>query len=208
MLHRSALIRLRWACRACVALTALFSVWVNTLHVQPGNTISLIIAAAPPAFVLGTLEIVTRLPRNPEWNRLQRSIIPLAMFVVAGASGVLSYVAQRHAILTHTGEVLEAMLLPAIVDGFMVIVSMSVHNITQRLVTMELVERAKTTRVVTTSEPRAKSKLTKKEQIAVLVDQYPELPDAEIAKRVGASYGYVNTLTKELRSLNGAELVG
>lgn len=207
MLQLENLIRLRWACRAAIAVTIALSVWINVLHVRPGNTIGIVISAIPPILVLGSLELVSRIPIDPNRPWFQKFPRPFAMFALAGGGGYLSYIAQKHAILTHTGEKAEAYVLPLLVDGFMVVISVSLYELSARMMAIELAKQGKDIKLAVTSKPRVKE-LSKKEQVAILLGNDPLLTDTEIAKRVGASYNYVNTLTKELKRLNGAELNG
>jgi hypothetical protein len=207
MLHKKAMIHLRWVIRTTIAVTGGLSVWINTLHVAPGNTVGLVIAAVPPVFVIASLELANRIPVEPNSKWFQKWPRPVAMIVVAAVAAVLSYVAQRQAIRIY-GDPLEALLIPILVDGFMVIASVSLYQISAHLRKLDAAQNAqaiKTTRVP--SEPRKNAKdLTKKEQIAVLVDRFPAMKATELAERTGASVNYATTLRNELLRAGAAEL--
>jgi hypothetical protein len=49
--------------------------------------------------------------------------------------------------------------------------------------------------------------LSKKERIAQILAQSPEMTVKEIARLADASYNYTHTLVSELRAGNGAELI-
>jgi len=205
MLHKKeTLSRLRWLCWAIIVLTAGVSIWANVLHAYSRGPVAIAFSALPPMFVLGAFELVSRIPMPREARWYHKWPRPAATSGVALGGAYLSYWQQKAAILHYTGNFQESVIMPLLVDSFMVIASVSALLINTYLRELDAVGQAKQ---VTVAKPKPERARTKKELVALALSQNPELSDTEIAKRTGASYGYVNTLAKELRALNGAELV-
>lgn len=211
MLHKKeSLKKLRSLCWAIIVATAGVSIWANVLHAVPRGWTAIVLSALPPLFVLGAFELVSRIPMPREAKWYHRWPRPLATSGVAIGGAWLSYWQQKAAIFNYTGNWQESVVMPLLVDSFMVISSVSALLINTFLRELEAYEQAKQIKAkepVLSGKPQTSKAPTKKEMVALTLSQNPQLTDAEIAKLTGVSYGYVNTLTKELRSLNGAELV-
>ncbi len=204
--------RLLWACRLIIATAAIASVLINVLHgyVFSANGWAMFLAAFPPAFVITSAEVISRAPIAPNRNWLRRWIRPVAMTALAFGGAYLSYFAQRDVIYHFSGSLSEARILPLLVDGFVLIMSMTVYEVNERRVAMETARRSKEAGDEVRPAPvrRKGNTFTAREQVAVLLSKDPNLTPKDLATRVGISAGYASTLAKELRpELNGSELV-
>ena len=207
MYNQQSMFRLRWVLRFVTIATGLVSVGINMLHANlGGNVVSVGLAPIAPVVVIASAEIMGRFPGDPRWPWYKKWIRPTVMTLIAIGGAWVSYWAQSGAIMYYSSNWQEAHILPLLVDGFMVINTYTVYLINDRLMAIELAKQGKEIKLPT---PASKTKaLSKKEQVAILLGNNPTMSDGDIAKRVGASYSYVNTLTKELKQLNGAELNG
>jgi hypothetical protein len=203
--------RLLWACRGLIALAAVASVLINVLHgwVFSGNGWAMFLASFPPAFVITSAEVISRAPIAPNRNWLRRWIRPSAMVGLAFGGAYLSYFAQRDVIYHYSKSLSEARILPLLVDGFVLIMSMTVYEINERRAAMDTARRSQEAgEVKPTPQRRKGNSFTAREQVAVLLSKDPNLSPRDLANRVGISAGYASTLAKELRpELNGSELV-
>lgn len=204
--------RVLWACRAIIGAAALASVLINVLHgyVFSGNGWAMFLAAFPPTFVITSAEVISRVPVAPNRNRLRRWARPTAMLGLALGGAYLSYFAQRDVIYHFSGSLSEARVLPLLVDGFVLIMSMTVYEINERRAAMDTARRSQEAGEIRPTPQRRKgNSFTAREQVAVLLSKDPNLTPKDLATRVGISAGYASTLAKELRpELNGSELVG
>ena len=199
--QRKDLIWLRWGCRWVILIAALFSVWGNVLHAGTFQIVTWIFAAAPPVVVLVGWEMVSRIPifRDAPWYR--RFVRPLVTFAIAGGGAWLSYWHQVDAILRYTTDVEAAHILPGLVDGLMIIASVSVYELNAHLRDVEA--RIAGIAVRTTSRkpeaPKDPKKELAKEKIAQILAKSPGLAPVDVAKLAGISYNYAYKVMKELQ---------
>lgn len=200
---------LRWVCRVVVLATVAVSIWANLLHAW-GGWVTYMIAALPPFLALGAWELVSRIPIRREASKLRRWSRPLATMGIFGGAAWLSYWHQRDAFYRYThGDMDTAAILPLLIDGLMIVTSVSVFEVTERIEGLEAVleSRANVTQVnpdqvkIKTREPNGR------ERVAMVLGAHPDISITDLHKRAGVSYGYASTLAQELRKGNGAELV-
>jgi Protein of unknown function (DUF2637) len=200
---------LRWTCRAVVLATVTVSIWANLLHAW-GGWVTYVIAALPPLLALGAWELVSRIPIRHEASRLVRWSRPSATIGIFGGAAFLSYFHQRDAFFRYThGDESTAWVLPALIDGLMIVTSVSIYEVTARIEALDAVVNRPTmaqvdpdqVKVTTRREPNGR------ERVASVLTQDPTVTARELARRAGVSESYASTLAKELRSGNGAELV-
>lgn len=122
--------QLRWAVRAVLLLGVAASVAANVLHAHP-NLISQLIAAWPPLALLLTVELISRIPAHRRALAVARLI---AACIIAGIAAWVSYwhmagVAARYGETGHAA----ATLLPASVDGLVIVASISLMEIAGRI---------------------------------------------------------------------------
>ncbi|WP_431937074.1 DUF2637 domain-containing protein [Micromonospora sp. RP3T] len=120
--------RLQWAVRATLALGVAASVTANILHAQP-NPISQAIAAWPPLALLITVELVTRIPVH------QRTLGVLRIVAASTIATIAAWISYHHMIgvvarYGETGTV--PYLLPASVDGLIIVASVSLVELAAR----------------------------------------------------------------------------
>jgi hypothetical protein len=123
--------RLRWAVRGTLVLGVAASVIANVLHARQ-NPISQAIAAWPPLALLLTVELIARVPVHRRGLAAARL---LATTIIAGIAAWVSYwhmtgVAARYG---ETGA--SPYLLPLSVDGLIIVASISLVEISGRLLT-------------------------------------------------------------------------
>jgi len=203
--ERNKLVWLLWACRAVVLAAAGFSIWANVLHAKPG-TVPVLFAAAPPLIVIGAWELVSRIPilKDRPWYR--RWVRPIVTFGLAAGAAYLSYRHQRSAVLRYTEDWQAATILPGLIDGLMIIASVSVFELNDRIAELEAAATGLAIRLPK-SEPKPATILKKKELVAQLLSKHPDWTIKQIAKTANASEGYTANLVGELRKLDGAELI-
>lgn len=214
MFTRSTLNHLRWLCRAVIAATGLFSIWANVLHVVNPTLPAIIFAAAPPVVVLLGWEMVSRIPirENAAWYvRLARPSITGAL---AFGGAWLSYWHQKDAIYRYNaGDLQNAMILPLLIDGLMIIASVSVYELNQRIRSMdakqaafEEITKAQQAKIEAAAAPQEKP-LTGKQRIALAMTTLPPWATIrEIATEADTKENYTATVVSELRRAqrNGA----
>lgn len=200
--QRKELIVLRWACRWVIIGSALFSVWANVLHAGTFEVVTWIFAAAPPVVVLVGWEMVSRIPifRDAPWFR--RWIRPLVTLAIFFGGAWLSYWHQVDAIGRYTTDTEAAHILPALIDGLMVIASVSVYELNAHLRDVEA--RIAGIAVRTNGrKPEVPKDTTKnplaKEKIAQILAKSPGLKPVDVAKLSGTSYNYAFKVMKELQ---------
>lgn len=211
MFNKQHMIRLRRWLRVMVIGGGVVSVAINMLHAGiNGNQVAIGLSVLPPILVLVPAEVMGRTPVDPKWPWHKKYVRPFVMIGIAGGGAWLSYWAQSGAIMHYTdGNYQEAHILPLLVDGFMIIMSYTIYQVSERLMAVELAERSRDAKAAgTTSEPvRRRKDIGARERVAVLLSQNPEMSARDIADRVGISANYASTLRKELRAASDSELV-
>lgn len=205
---------LRWVCRGTVIMATLTSVWANWLH-SDNDPAAVAINIFPPLIILAGYELLSRIPTwdngstHPlRWLHPRRWIVPVAMAGITGIGAWLSYWHQKAAFFTYSGDPETAKLLPLAIDGLMIISSVAVLNITDKL--DSLIAYAEAGGVTTykpvprTKEPelppKAKDKTPSKKQMIVdYLTRFPEYKPEDIATRTGATANYVYKVIDELR---------
>ena len=200
---RKNFVHLRWYCRGIIATTAALSVWANILHAGVFNVVTWLFAAMPPLLVLLGWELVSRIPIRKDAAWFIRLARPVATAGIAGAGAWLSYWHQREAVIRYTNDHQAAYMLPLLIDGLMVIASVSVYELNAHLLNLEAAEAGA---MVRTSKPKVDAPASKrdkgpnsKERIAQILAKAPELSIKDIAAAAGTSYNYAYTVVTELR---------
>lgn len=186
---------LRTACRAFVAATIAVSVWANVLHAR-GNVVSVAFSALPPLAVLGGFEIVSRIPIRADAAWLVRFSRPMATVAISGMAAWLSYWHQNEALLRYT-DASTSYLLPLIIDGFMIISSVSLIELNFKIIELDAAELSQKTSSEPTTRPTRKSK---RQRIVEYLTKNPTAKPAEVAKKLGLSENYVYVIKRELEA--------
>lgn len=207
MFTRSTLNHLRWLCRAVIAGSGLFSIWANILHVEDPSGPAIAFAAAPPLVVLLGWEMVSRIPirENAAWY--VKLIRPVFTGLLAFGGAWLSYWHQRAAIERYNGgDVTNAAILPLLIDGLMIIASVSVYELNHRIRAMESKQaafdeltKAQQAKVEQAAQPQEKP-LTGRQRIALAMTTMPAWATVkEIAAEAEVKENYAATVVSELR---------
>jgi uncharacterized protein DUF2637 len=117
--------RLRWIVLVVVVVFIAASVAVNAMHAPP-TLAARLVSAGPPLAVFAALELITRIPhtsRARAWARVSG-----AATVAVGAAAI-SYAQQRAAVGDLGFATWEASIWPLIIDGLMVIASVSLVEV-------------------------------------------------------------------------------
>lgn len=127
-LHNYTLRQLQWL-RALVSLTVLvgigISVAMNVLNAPPTLTAQ-IVSTIPPILVFGAIELIARIPAIGKLLTYGRII---GACVVASGAASISYAHQRAAVLGLGFQEWESYIWPAIIDGFMIVASVSLVSV-------------------------------------------------------------------------------
>lgn len=207
MFTRSTLNHLRWLCRAVIAGSGLFSIWANILHVEDPSGPAIAFASAPPLVVLLGWEMVSRIPirENAAWY--VRLIRPVITGSLAFGGAWLSYWHQRAAIERYNGgDVTNAAILPLLIDGLMIIASVSVYELNHRIRAMDAKQaafdeltKAQQAKVEQAAQPQEKP-LTGRQRIALAMTTLPAWATVkEIAAEAEVKENYAATVVSELR---------
>lgn len=202
----AALDHLRWSCRGVVVLASCTSVWANWLH-SDHNAWAIIINVMPPIIVLVGFELTSRIPawEGPIWHP-RRWVRPAAMVGITFIGAWLSYWHQKAAFLKYSHDIQTAMLLPLAIDGLMIISSVAVLDIGDKI--ERLIAYAEAGGISTYKPPVKEPKLpakpkdkepSKKEKIVDFLKRYPEMPIPDIASATNATQNYVYAIKNELR---------
>lgn len=191
--------RIRWACRAFTAGAITVSIWANTLFAA--GPIAIALVSIPPLLVLGALELVSRVRiGNGSW--LRQFSRPAATIAIAGMAGWLSYWTQRAAISLYLPDKDHARLLPLVIDGFMVIASVTLTEVNDRIEAIEVAQEATTAarkaREDVKPEPSVR-RGDKREAIALLLSRNPEMSPRDISKKVKCAESYAAKCARELK---------
>ena len=195
---------LKWACRSVILLATVVSVWANILHSER-DPVSIVINALPPLIVLAGFELISRIPipeGTPWYMRWAR------LMGVVGVSGIgawLSYWHQNAAFLRYAKDTATANLLPLSIDGLMIIASVSLIMLNQKMTELQARElglsvRINKPKVTEPSTPKAGSQLTTKEKIALILRDAPDLTIRQIAEKAGTSYNNAHAIVKKIRA--------
>lgn len=210
----SKLNRLRWFCRALAAAVAIVSVWANYLHAADMDGMGQVISILPPLLVVAAFEIGSRIPIDRARSWLWRIPRPAATAGIALIGGYLSYFHQRDAFFQHTnGDMSTAAALPLSIDGLMIVAVVSLYELNIKIAELYSFLEAEASKAARreanlTELPIRPSRpgTSKREMVARLLNQSPELDVEQIARATGASTGYVYNLVSELKKANKAEL--
>lgn len=121
--------RLRWAVLITVLCGIATSIAVNVLH-APDNLAAKFIAGVPPLAVYGALELVVRIPSS---SRGLSALRITGATVIALGAATISYAQQRAAVHQLGFAMWEAMIWPVIIDGIMIVASVSLVEVVRKL---------------------------------------------------------------------------
>lgn len=121
--------RLRWLVLVAVLLGIAASVAMNVLH-APDTLWARLVSVGPPLAVFGCLELIARIPSSNPWRT--RSRIFGGAIVAVGAASI-SYAQQRAAVADLGFAKWEAMIWPLIIDGMMVVASVSLVEVVAKV---------------------------------------------------------------------------
>lgn len=124
-----ALRRLRWLVGFTVLAGIAASVVMNVMH-APDNVWARFVATVPPLAVFGALELVSRIPSS---GRFLTVIRIFGSTIVATGAAAISYAQQRAAVRSLGFPEWEAMVWPVIIDGFMVVASVSLVEVVRKI---------------------------------------------------------------------------
>src|SRR5262245_61292855 len=204
------LLWLRKICRAATTFGFTTSAVGNVLH-APHTAFGIGISLVAPTFLFVAFEIVTRIPMDPERNLWFKLLRIVGTASIAAITATLSYFHQRDAIFKYSNsDQLAAYLLPLAIDGLMIVGSVSLIELGFQIAKVEayIVAGGRPVKIVE-PEPVARKERGQngRERVAAIMAQHPPLSVSELAKLAGVSDAYAYTLARELRSLNGAELI-
>jgi hypothetical protein len=120
--------RLRWLVGIGVVSGIAVSIAINVLH-APDNRWARVIAGVPPLAVYAILEFISHIPSSSRWL----SIVRIAgATIVAGGAAYLSYAQQYAAIVALGFPLDQARIWPAVIDGTMVVASVSLVEVLRK----------------------------------------------------------------------------
>lgn len=125
--------RLRWVVLVVVAFGIGSSVAMNVLH-APANLPARFVSTVPPIAVFGALELMTRIPSS---GRGMSAVRIFGATIVAGGAATISYAQQMAAIIDLGFPHWQARVWPSIIDGFMVVASISLVEVVRKIRDME-----------------------------------------------------------------------
>jgi hypothetical protein len=195
---------LRWACRGVVAAATATSVWSNSLVAQNTKQ-SLIIMIMAPLIVLLGFELVSRIPLS-ESAWIVRITRPAATAGITIGGAYLSYWHQRDAFMKYSGDKQTAYILPALIDGLMVVAAVSLIELNALFEKTEA-RQAGLNVQLNKREPIVATKVravTGKERVAQILAKQPDIAIKRLAIEAGVSEGYAGTLAGELRRTRDA----
>jgi hypothetical protein len=201
--------RLRWACRAVVLLATAGSIYSNSLNSNWADWVSVFEDALPPVAMFLSFELATRIPLDPEASWVFRWLIPGAATLIASGSAWFSYWNQLSAFKQHTygndwKHTQIAYGLPILIDLTMVVAALKLLDLNRQLQKLEnlaLIEQVKEERANDPDRPkvtRARKKSTKRDSVVKYLTKYPNLTQAEIAAKAGASLSLVSQTKRDL----------
>jgi len=192
-----------------IAATGVFSVWANILHVLVPTIPAIILAAAPPIVVLSGWEMVSRIPIREDAKWYVRLVRPCITGALAFGGAWLSYWHQRAAIYRYNaGDAQNAAILPILIDGLMIIASLSVYELNHRIRAMDA-KKAAFDEITKAAQAKAEQQvqqqtqekpLNGKQRIALAMTTLPPWSTVkEIATEAKTSEAYTATVVSELR---------
>lgn len=191
--------RIRWACRAFTVAAITVSIWANTLFAS--GAIAVVLVSIPPLLVLGALELVSRV-RIGSGGWIRRFSRPAATLAIAVMAGWLSYWTQRSAISTYLPDEDHARLLPFVIDGFMVIASVTLTEVNDCIEAIEVAQEATAAARKVREEAKPEQGMRrgdKREAIAMLLSRNPEMSADDIARKVKCAKSYAAKCARELK---------
>ena len=105
------------------------TVTLNVMHAPP-TLGARIVGGTPPVFVLLCLELISRIPAT---SRLLAGVRIGASFIVSGLSFAISYEQQREFVQSLGFEGWIAYAFPVIIDGAMVVSTLSLVEVTRKV---------------------------------------------------------------------------
>lgn len=118
----------RWVLMA-VLLGIGSSVAMNVLH-APHNLPARFVSTLPPLAVFGAIELISRIPSS---GRGMTAVRICGAVIVAGGAATISYAQQMAAIIDLEFPVWEARVWPSIIDGFMMVASVSLVEVVRKI---------------------------------------------------------------------------
>ena len=120
---------LRWAVLVVVLAGIGSSVAMNVFH-APDNLAARFVGGLPPLAVFACLELIARIPSS---SRVLTVFRVLGAVTVAGGAAYLSYAQQFAAILDLGFPHDQAMIWPGVIDGTMVVASVSLVEVVRKI---------------------------------------------------------------------------
>lgn len=121
--------RLRWAVLVTVLTGIAASIAMNVLH-APDSLAAQLVSAGPPLAVFGALELVVRIPSS---SRGLSALRIAGAAVVALGAAAISYAQQRAAVHELGFDAWESYIWPLIIDGIMVVASVSLVEVVRKI---------------------------------------------------------------------------
>lgn len=197
----ASLIWLRRLSRGVMAFGFATSAGGNVLHADK-NPISIGIALLAPSILALAFELVSRIPLRKEAHWLPKILRVGATGGIATIMAVISYQHQRDA-FGMWGDELQAALLPAAIDGLMIVGSISLIELAVQIRDVEAIIAAggvvRKVKEVAPTPSKKEKEISGRERIAQVLAKAPEFSIKEIAKAAGVSYNYAYTVVSELR---------
>ena len=128
--------RLRWVVLAVVLAGIGASIAMNILH-APDSLAARLVSAGPPIAVFAAIELIARIPSSGRWTTAAR-ITGAAVIAIGAAS--ISYAQQRAAVIGLGFAEWEATIWPTIIDGLMIVASVSLVEVVRLIRNMTNVE--------------------------------------------------------------------
>lgn len=203
--------KLRLACWTGIFLAGIFSIWANVLHAGNYNFVRWMFAAAPPIVVLTCWEYVSRIP-IPEDAKWWRKIVrPTVTASLAVGAAWLSYWAQHAAILRYSDDRQAAYIMPLLIDGVMVIASVSTYELNLQLRKLNAFENAREAGRAARTTPKPERPVkqngpSQRERVATVFAKYPEASVKELARLAGVKEPYAYNVIGQLRKAAEPEL--
>jgi hypothetical protein len=186
--------RVRWAVRATLTLGVAVSVAANILHAQHDH-FAQAIAAWPPVALLLTVELISRVPVG------RRVLAGLRLLATAAIAGIAAYVSYFHmaAVVARYGEHYpNQYLLPASVDGLVVVASVSLVELAGRLRAAERTSSTPALSPMSTGGPQVAAPLA---PTVLASSATPSEPDQ--VDRPGAETGPATALQRVSAAVDG-----
>jgi len=135
--------RVRWAVRVVMTLGIVVSLLANVLAAEP-HVISRLISAWPPLALLLTVELISRVPASKRWLAVVRIG---ATALIAGIAGWVSYW-HMVSVCAQYGETgVSAYAVPLTVDGLVVVTSVCLVELGDRIKSLGTVPNTDTAQV-------------------------------------------------------------